>query len=295
MWKASTGKNLIDFSNGMVSPISWYLKISKINNSVPFRYGWNGAAWEKDNLTTRNIPKTGTSPLLNSLSVAFNNAVGKAWDQQFVIGERFTFIYGPGKIKDNLQTLDVRCRGYYSNAEVKTASITIPASPAYTYHVPEVANLGIPALSNVRDVDSYSLVTVVNEGSTAYSPYSIGSGWSFSVSPTTNILTVGTNISTGTPVYIVCSVSVSPPFPLKYNGVYYAINVNSTTIKLATTYANAMAGTEIDILTAGGGQLLYIIAPATGQYFLGSNGIFVFSSVDAGKAIDLEYTVTYYG
>lgn len=43
------------------------------------------------------------------------------------------------------------------------------------------------------------------------------------------------------------------PAPLDENTVYYVIYVDATTIELATTYANAIAGTQIDITDAGVG------------------------------------------
>lgn len=54
---------------------------------------------------------------------------------------------------------------------------------------------------------------------------------------------------TGTAVLFTSS---SPPAPLVTSTVYYIIRVNENRFKLATTYANAIAGTAIDLTTAGG-------------------------------------------
>lgn len=46
--------------------------------------------------------------------------------------------------------------------------------------------------------------------------------------------------------------SASPPAPLVTSSVYYIIVVNENRFKLATSYANAVAGTAIDLTTIGG-------------------------------------------
>lgn len=53
------------------------------------------------------------------------------------------------------------------------------------------------------------------------------------------------------------------PAPLAANTTYYAINVDGTHIKLATSLANAKAGTAIDLTSAGSGThtLLYGLTP----------------------------------
>lgn len=63
-----------------------------------------------------------------------------------------------------------------------------------------------------------------------------------------NIITVATNISTGTKIQFLNS---DPPTPLSAFTFYYVINVSSTTIKLATTSANATAETAIDLTDTG--------------------------------------------
>lgn len=56
--------------------------------------------------------------------------------------------------------------------------------------------------------------------------------------------------------------SGTPPAPLALNTEYYAIRVSSSTFKLATSLANANAGTAINLTTAGSGMtctLLYTL------------------------------------
>lgn len=289
-WRFSISRNLINCTNNTFKKITWYLLF--LADYYPFKYGWNGMIWEKDNTTALNIKKTGSFALLDGLSVTFNNATGKPWDQQFVIGERFTFMYGPMNFKDNLQTMSMRARSYVSEVEYKTVSISVPVAAAYTYHVPEAVGVGVPPC-NFREVDTYDLVTIVKEGSTTYTQYTLPTGNTFTTNYTTGILTVGTNIASGTVVHV--SSTGTLPVPLRYKGVYYAINVSPTTIKLALTYADAMSAVSISLFDNGSGtHTIYQLAPTTTKYFLGMNGVFVFSSADAGKSLNLEYTSTYY-
>ena len=68
------------------------------------------------------------------------------------------------------------------------------------------------------------------------------------VDTSTNIITVATDISTGTKIQFLNS---DPPAPLSAFTFYYVINVSSTTIKLATTSANATAETAISLTDTG--------------------------------------------
>lgn len=71
------------------------------------------------------------------------------------------------------------------------------------------------------------------------------------VDASTDIITVGTDIPTGTP--IVFSSTGTAPAGLTAGTVYYAIRQSATTIKVATSLANAQAGTAIDITGQGTG------------------------------------------
>ena len=68
------------------------------------------------------------------------------------------------------------------------------------------------------------------------------------VDTATNIITVSTDISTGTRIQFLNS---DPPAPLSAFTFYYVINVSSTTIKLASTSALATAGTAISLTDTG--------------------------------------------
>jgi len=68
------------------------------------------------------------------------------------------------------------------------------------------------------------------------------------INTTTDIITVATDISTGTKVQFLNS---SPPGGLSPFTFYYVINISSTTIQLATTSALASEGTAIDLTSTG--------------------------------------------
>lgn len=76
----------------------------------------------------------------------------------------------------------------------------------------------------------------------------------FTADPTTDLLTLAstTNFPTNTPVTI--STSGTVPSPLVSATTYWTIQVSPTTMYLATSSANALAGNFIDILTPGSGQ-----------------------------------------
>ncbi|MDO8640270.1 MAG: hypothetical protein Q7R33_01900 [Nitrosarchaeum sp.] len=74
---------------------------------------------------------------------------------------------------------------------------------------------------------------------------------SFTANITDNKLTVAShNFQTG---YVVTVVGADLPLPLQIDTYYYVIYGSATTIKLATTYANALANTAIDLTTTGTG------------------------------------------
>jgi len=77
----------------------------------------------------------------------------------------------------------------------------------------------------------------------------------FTVDTGTEILTLSgsdANITpTGTGVFVTSTSSL--PSPLVAGTQYFVINASATTIQLATSYANAIAGTAINITTAGSG------------------------------------------
>lgn len=62
----------------------------------------------------------------------------------------------------------------------------------------------------------------------------------------------GHSLQTGSAVQVTTDLTL--PFPLAINTTYYVIKVSGTVFKLAASYADAIAGTQIDITTQGNGE-----------------------------------------
>lgn len=75
---------------------------------------------------------------------------------------------------------------------------------------------------------------------------------SYTADFTTGLLTVSSSISMGTGVPVVLA-GGTPPNGLTNGTIYYAINVSSTTIKLASSIANALSGTALAFTDNGTG------------------------------------------
>ena len=283
-------RSKVDFTGSQTYGFLWHHYLINQKLGVMSSYGWDGAAWVKDNANSRNIPKTATHSLVNGLSVDFNNGAG-SWDVQFISGECSNFVYGPYRIKDNLQTVQIKARNYYCETHViESYAATVPAVAPYEVTIPETSD------PNFRDMDSTDFITEVYELTTPYTYYNPAEV-SFTYVIGTDILTVGANIATGTAIAVRSVGSYlsiyDVVYPLKPSEIYYAINISPTTIKLATTYANALIGTAIDLTANGSGTHYYrIIAPTTGTYRMCSCGKFKFSAADAGKNLTLTYTYT---
>lgn len=98
-----------------------------------------------------------------------------------------------------------------------------------------------------------------------------------SVDIATDTFTVPSNtrLITGAPV--VFDAASTPPAPLVTGVTYYVINVSNTTVKLATTYDNAIINQPIDITTAGTGYMnirySYILNDNDELYLSGRYGL----------------------
>jgi hypothetical protein len=286
-------RNKIDVDGNANSIFIWNSMLFVPNFPTPISYGWDGSAWVKSVNTSREIPKTVTHTLVNGLSVDFNNATGSSWDTQFVLNESFNIVHGPYQIKDNLQTLQWKAKQFFCKAIVVTGySASISGSIPYNITIPEVSD------PNFRDIDTADFTTEVYEGTTPYTQYA-PTQRTASITPSTDLVAIAANVPTGTPVTLYSTSNTiyagSLYYPLEEGKTYYAINYNTTTIRLATTYANAIAGTYIDIGTtglSGSNFYLYAITPTAGTYFSTNSGDFFFNSADAGKSMTLTYTYT---
>jgi len=235
-WFYSCWRTKIALDNGMNIKLMSNVFFQVSDTGRPATYGWNGSSWEyQTSPTPRKIQKTGTMPFLDDLSLQFNNATGKPWDEQFIEGEQFTFGYGPMPFKDNLQTMSMQGKYFYCDARgEENAYDTIGSGEIY-----EISSATDP---NFRDIDSDDDNARI---------YEIPASQSFSYSDVTDILTVAEDIPTGSKVLLYSDNDVLPD-PLVEERIYYAINVSPTEIRLAYSVSDASNNTYINILTTPG-------------------------------------------
>jgi len=143
----------------------------------------------------------------------------------------------------------------------------------------QITDTGFPATPiDVCYLDEFFLVANGNTNTFQLSSLNQGMVWSgaratFTANTGTDILTLSisnANFATGVPVTV--STTGALPTPLVAGTTYYVIRVGSSTsnpgtIKLATTYSNAIAGTAIDITVAGAPTNTILVS---GQLQLGS-------------------------
>jgi len=124
-------------------------------------------------------------------------------------------------------------------------------------HCVTAAATVVPATVALLDVIGFYRVTAVTTATAQATTNTLGRTATFTADTSTEIMTytsttsLPSNLLTGTRVQV--STTTTLPAPLAAATNYYLIRVTDTTFKLATTYANAIAGTAIDITTTGTG------------------------------------------
>jgi hypothetical protein len=115
----------------------------------------------------------------------------------------------------------------------------------------------VPCTLALIDVIGFYRVTAVTTTTAQSTTNTLSLTATFTADASTDTMTytsttnIPSNLLTGTRVRV--STTTTLPSPLLAATDYYLIRVTDTTYKLATTYANAIAGTAIDITTAGTG------------------------------------------
>lgn len=89
--------------------------------------------------------------------------------------------------------------------------------------------------------------------------------FTFAANTVTDTISMNENPNYFTGLAVTVSSTLTLPSPLNTNVTYYIIFVSTNTYKLATSYANALSNTAIDITTAGTGTLSITVA---GQVYL---------------------------
>jgi hypothetical protein len=125
-------------------------------------------------------------------------------------------------------------------------------------HVVTAAATVVPATVALLDVIGYYRVTTVTTATAQATTNTISTRTAtFTADDTTDIMTytsvtsLPSNLLTGTRVR--CTTTTTLPAPLATATDYYLVKMTDGTFKLATTYANAIAGTVINITTTGTG------------------------------------------
>lgn len=114
-----------------------------------------------------------------------------------------------------------------------------------------------PSVLALIDVVGFYRVTTVTTTTAQSTTNTLGYGDTFTADASTDLCTwtsttnIPSNILTGTRIQV--SSTTTLPAGLAAATNYYFIKVSDTTFKLATTYANAVAGTAINITDAGTG------------------------------------------
>lgn len=114
-----------------------------------------------------------------------------------------------------------------------------------------------PTVVTLIDVVGFYRVTTVTTTTAQSTTNTLGQSDTFTADAGTDVCTwtstanIPSNILTGTRVRLTTTTTL--PAGLATATDYYVIKVSDTTFKLATSYANAVAGTEINITNAGTG------------------------------------------
>jgi hypothetical protein len=140
-------------------------------------------------------------------------------------------------------------------------------------------------------VTTFSQITVYAAGAIVAT-----SQGTFTANISTEQLTVGVNIPSGTAIRFTTTTTL--PAPLAISTTYFAINIDAAHIQVATTYANATALTPvyIDLTTVGTGtHTIYIADTATSQYLVSTTGYVIFPTGTVGKQFRLTYIYTLRG
>jgi hypothetical protein len=124
-------------------------------------------------------------------------------------------------------------------------------------HIVSAAATVVPCTVALLDVIGYYRVTSVTTITAQATTNTLGRSATFTADAGTDLMTytsttnLPSNILTGTRVRLTTTTTL--PAPLATATDYYVIKMSDGTFELATSYANAIAGTQIDITTTGTG------------------------------------------
>lgn len=207
-----------------------------------------------------NTANTGPATLninsLGAIAIKKNNDVDLV-DNDIEIGQMVTVVYDGTYFQ--MQSLLANVYTAPSNAWIAVAynaNVTLDLSNTANKLKFKIATLTGACdiqLSNITD-GKICLVQTTQDGTAGRAvtfPTLSSTFATTDVNTGTDVITVNRNIPTGTPIKFSSTGAV--PTGLVAGTVYYAINASATTIKVASSLANAQAGTQIDITATGSG------------------------------------------
>ena len=187
-----------------------------------------------------------TAAVANEYHTLFRGAGNPGSDAIFDAGANLTF-QGVRDTTTNAGCIqhggDVQASGYYKYLQSLAAQ-----SAAATV---------VPGILKLVDVIGFYRVTSVTTTTAQATTNTLGFGDTFTADAGTDVITwtsttnLPSNILTGTRVRLTTTTTL--PAGLALATDYYVIKVTDSTCKLATSYANAIAGTAINITDAGTG------------------------------------------
>lgn len=207
--------------------------INALSNGQAFRYDWN-----------KSMNPT-TAAIAGEFHMTARGNGNPGPDALFDTGANLTFI---GVEDDTTSASSIPHGGnvqptYYKSL-ANFSAFTAAATTA-------------PCVGVLIDLIGYYRVTTVTTATAQSTTNTLGYGDTFTADASTDIITmtsttnIPSNILTGTRVRLTTTTTL--PAGLSLATDYYVIKVTDSTFKLATSYANAIAGTAINITDAGTG------------------------------------------
>jgi hypothetical protein len=187
-----------------------------------------------------------TAAVANEFHTLFRGAGNPGADALFDTGSNLTF----QAVKDN--TTSAGCIQHGGNVQSSSFYKYLLSATAVS-----AAATVVPGILKLVDVIGFYRVTSVTTTTAQATTNTLGQSDTFTADDTTDICTYTStannpsNILTGTRVRLTTTTTL--PAPLATATDYYVIKATDSTFKLATTYANAVAGTAINITTTGTG------------------------------------------
>jgi len=295
--KFGASRNVIKFNDNLniLSTMGFLFKTT-IGRSVA-TYGWDGSSWSVGETGSKKITKTGVDNLPDGISLQFNNASGQTWNTQFVETERFTYMYAPCFIKDNLQTLTVKSKMYFSEVVSITdwtSELPGDASGLYTVVIPEAESD-----PNFRDLDSDELTMRVFINDVEYTKQANSKFTSTSTSSSVDYIAIGSGTVLNDGDYLCqdfrnteSSYYISQIHSLIPGKAYVAYRISSTQTKLKNR-ASDVNYIRIPYIPGAFTFTKYVPPQTQGTYNALPNGTIQINLNDGEGGKDLKISYTY--